>query len=79
MLIKRSSNIGSDYDLIVYNVALSQPGGRFTIDTISKKLIELGVEPEAQRMLRLVSYWVELGLIFDNFKEYVVNTPLINH
>lgn len=71
MLVKPNNN--EDFSFIVYNIAFSQPGGHFTIDSISSKLKDLGINTEKQQINQILEYWLELGIIFDNFKEYVVN------
>ncbi|MDF2586654.1 MAG: hypothetical protein K0S41_495 [Anaerocolumna sp.] len=64
-------------DFIVYNMAFSEKSGKFTIESIINKLLELHIVIERFIIQNLLNSWVDMGILFDNEEEYIINSALI--
>ena len=73
MLVSKERN-KKEFEFIVYNVVLSETKGRFTTDLIYDRLHQHQIEAEISKLENLFEQWTENGFLFENAKEYVVNT-----
>lgn len=64
----------AELEFIVYNIAFAETSGRFTSEFIHSQLLNYEIEAEKHVLEVFFKKWLDLGLIFDNAEEYIINT-----
>lgn len=75
LISEKISNM--ELEFIIYNVVFSESRGSFTTEDAYQKLRKHSIEIEMGRLEELFEKWTEIGLIFENATEYVINSTII--
>lgn len=76
-MVLTEDNVRKHFKFIVFNIAFSETGGKFTKDLIIKRLENIGIEADMERLNAIFERWLEDGLIFEDVDGYVVNLATI--
>lgn len=75
MLISKKK-VNRDFKFIVYNIVFSESSGKFTTDLIYQRLQNHQIQTKKSDLEIIFAEWVESGLIFENPKEYIINSMM---
>ncbi len=76
MLISSEDKV-EQVNFIVYNIVFSEKSGIFTTENVYQRLKAHQIDIERGKLESLFESWTDMGIIFDNEKEYVINSVLI--
>lgn len=75
MLVSKEKN-NKEFEFIVYNVAFSETRGKFTTEYVYQQLAKHQIQADRLRLEKLFGRWTDLGLIFEDADEYIINTMI---
>ncbi|MDR1769770.1 MAG: hypothetical protein LBS02_03930 [Hungatella sp.] len=62
------------FNFIVYNIVFSEKSGTVTTEKVYQRLKFHQINVERIKLERLLESWADMGILFDNEEEYVINS-----